>query len=361
MIKLRRYIIILTLLLVVFSIKAQKTYADGINETKLKLRIEKDINGLKLTVTDKVMELLAIKPGMTILDIGTGTGQFAYEFARRLKGTGKVFVTDIDTSCINYVKEEAGKRGLANLYPVLVRKEGVDEFYAGNKYDLITLIHVSIVHKPNIDYFRELRGFLARDGRLILIFHKTSPPFSLSDFTGDFKGLIRELLLEPADSPFYKNLRESTKKLLRQSSNDEPDEGLKSAIIEDFNEILSDNRFGLNFVNEMVFKKEVTFYPKERYFADSLLLSMIYKNNFNRNKKSLHSEERKDVARLNKLLIIQKFRQYLHSDRMFTSPQVTKIRDVFEKAGYELLKEHTDVIPFEDIMVFRAASNTAGK
>lgn len=359
--RIQKYFFIYILLFVFTLLHIQTLKAEGINETKLRLRVEKDIKGLKLTATDKFMEVLAIKPGMTILDIGTGTGQFAFEFARILNGTGKVFATDIDTSCINYIKEEVARRGLTNLYPVLVKKEGVDEFYAGNKYDLITLIHVSIAQKPNMDYFRELRGFLAKDGRLILIFHKTSPPFSLSDFTGDFKGLIRELLLEPPDSPFYKNLREPTKKLLKQSPNDGPDEILKSALLEDFNQVLADNKFGMHFVNGMVFKKEVSFYPEERDFADSLLLSMIYKNNFTRNKKSFHPEEIKDVARLNKLLIIQKFRQYLHSDRMFTSTQTTKIRNVLEKAGYELLKEHTEVIPFEDVLVFTAAGDTTEK
>ena len=359
MTRLQKYVFTCILLFVFALLQRQTINADGIIETKLRLRVEKDIKGLKLTARDKFMEVLAIKPGMTILDIGTGTGQFAFEFARILSGTGKVFATDIDTSCINYVKEEAARRGLANLHPILVKKQGVDEFYSKNKYDLITLIHVSIMHKPDLEYFREMRGFLEKDGRLIVVFHKTSPPFSPGDFTGDFKGLIRELSLEPDDSPFYKSLREPTKKLLRQNSKPEADEKLKSALIEDFNQILSDNRFGMHFVNGKVFKKGLVFYPDERDFADSLLLSMIYKNNFSRNKNNLHAEEIKDVARLNKLLILQKFRRYLHGNRMFTSMQSAKIRYTFEKAGYELLEEHADVIPFEDILVFKATGNAA--
>jgi len=58
-----------------------------------------------VVATDNVMDLPAIRPGVTILDIGAGTGQFAYEFAGRLKGTGRVFAADINESCIDYIPQ----------------------------------------------------------------------------------------------------------------------------------------------------------------------------------------------------------------------------------------------------------------
>jgi cyclopropane fatty-acyl-phospholipid synthase-like methyltransferase len=109
-----------------------------------KARISNAAGHLQILATDKFLELLTIRPGMTILDIGTRTGQFAYFFAERLAGTGKVYATDIDEGCIRYVEEEAKRRGLDNLFPVLVKPEGVDEFYGRHRYDLIAFFHVRI-------------------------------------------------------------------------------------------------------------------------------------------------------------------------------------------------------------------------
>ena len=361
MIRTRRCFFIYILLFAFALLPIQKTYADTRDEMKARWRAGRDHQRLKHAGTESVMELLGIRPGITILDLGTGTGQFAFEFAKRLEGTGKVFATDIDASCINYVKEEAARRGLANLYPVLVSKEGLDGFYSRHKYDLITLFHVNFNYEERVDYFRELKGFLAERGQLVLIFYKGTPSFSLGDFTGDFKGLIRELSLGPAGSPFYKNLREATKALIKQYAGAEPGEDLKSAIVDDFNRMLSDNRFGRDFVRGSFLIKELDFSPEEREFVDWALLSITYKKIFNREKKDLSSTELKSVTRFNKLLLLQRFRQYLAKDKMFISGLTPPIKGAFEKAGYKLGKEYNDAIPFEDIIFFTAAKDAKGK
>ena len=54
----------------------------------------------------RVIGTLKIKPGMNILDIGAGTGFFTFRFAETLKGTGKVFATDVDPNMIEYIKDK---------------------------------------------------------------------------------------------------------------------------------------------------------------------------------------------------------------------------------------------------------------
>jgi len=112
-------------------------------------------------------EILRIRPGMTVLDIGTGTGQYAYKVAEALKGTGKVYATDIDPDLVDYVTQEAGRRELSNLYPVLVKKDGLDKFYTKQNYDLILVFHFPLDVRGRIDYFSELRNLLNENGRLI--------------------------------------------------------------------------------------------------------------------------------------------------------------------------------------------------
>src|SRR6185295_6636753 len=93
----------------------------------------------KLPRIERVFGQLKIEPGMTILDIGAGTGQQAYILAERLKGSGKVYATDIDPLLVDYVNAQAKERGLSNLETAVVSIKGVDPFYAKHRYDLILL------------------------------------------------------------------------------------------------------------------------------------------------------------------------------------------------------------------------------
>lgn len=341
-----------TILLVFVSITGQGAYADTQGRRLAPWRIERDIRRFKAVATDNVMKLLAIRPGMTILDIGAGTGQFAYEFARRLDGTGKVYATDANDYCIDYMKQEADRRGLSNLHPVLVKKDGVDEFYGKRRYDLITVFHVTMAYENQVDYFREMRGFLAEGGRFILVLYKIPAPFSPDDFTGDFRELIRKLSLEPADSPFSRILKDSTRIRLRNHPEAEPSEELKSAVAEGFNEMLSDTDFAAHFFDGSAFRKEVSFLPEERRYADWLLLPFPDRSVRKRDIRIQSSSRAMTIATINKLLIMQRYRGYLKRDGLFVSGFTPSIRAVFESAGYRLERAYADVIPFEDMIVF---------
>lgn len=340
------------ILLAVVSITDPGANAETQGGRLVPWRIERDIQRFKTVATDNLMESLAIRPGMTILDIGAGTGQFAYEFARRLNGTGKVYATDINDYCIDYIKKEADRRGLSNLHPVLVKKDGVDAFYGKHKYDLITVFHVSMTDEDQVGFFRELRGFMADGGRLVLILYKIPTSFSPDDFTGDFRGLMEELLREPAESPFYRILKDSTRKRIRDHNGAEPPDVLRSAIAGDFNEALSDTRFTAHFFDGSVFRKEVSFFTEERRYADWLLLPFPDGSVRNRDIKIESASGVRTFATINKLLILQRYRKYLKRDGLFLSGFTPSIRAVFEKAGYRLEREYTDVIPFEDMIVF---------
>ncbi|MDD5773553.1 MAG: methyltransferase domain-containing protein [bacterium] len=349
--KRHRYIFILILLFAVATARGQKIYAKDMMAEVDDLRIRRDTMCFERVGTDKLFELLAIEPGMNILDIGTGTGQFAVAFAEKMKGTGKVFATDIDIDCIDYLKKEAEKKHLTNLYPVLVKEEGIDEFYGKQRYDLITVFHVNGI-TDEANYFRELKKFLKENGRVIFMCAKNVPAFSLSDLTGDFNGLAREISLEPDGSPFYKSLSGPTRELIKQNQA-KPDEVLKKAIVDDFNKILSDKNFSKDFLDGLVFKKELKLSPEERVYIDWLLMYTNWGEGiYYKYKDEWIKSVRNFYLGINKLLIFQRFRPYLDKDRMFQSLDGLAVKKNLEKAGYKLEKEFTD-IPFEDVLVFK--------
>jgi SAM-dependent methyltransferase len=317
-------------------------------------RIERDIKRFRIVGTDNVMELLAIRPGMTILDIGAGTGQFAYEFARRLNGTGNVYATDAQAPCVDFMKKEAGKRGLDNLHPILVGWEGLDEFYGKHRYDLITLFHVSIPYDNQIAYLKELRGYLTEGGRLALILYKSPVSFSVADFARDFRGLIEALLREPPESPFGRLLNDPTRKWIREHPDAELPEGLKKAVTEGFNEALHDADFPARFLDGPGFSKDVSMLPEERSYAEWLLLTWRGDAAENRVARPRVAPGDMALATLNKLLIVQRNRRFIRRGGLFTSGFTPRVRAAFEKAGYRIEREYPDLIPFEDLVIFSA-------
>jgi ubiquinone/menaquinone biosynthesis C-methylase UbiE len=68
---------------------------------------------------DRVMDLLHLKPGSTIADIGAGSGWFSVRAARRVGPKGRVIAEDINPKAITYIQQRAQREHLANIVPVL--------------------------------------------------------------------------------------------------------------------------------------------------------------------------------------------------------------------------------------------------
>lgn len=68
---------------------------------------------------DLVLAALPLKPGMTVADIGAGTGYYARRMAERVGPTGVVYATDIQPEMLQLLEQEASARGIANIKPVL--------------------------------------------------------------------------------------------------------------------------------------------------------------------------------------------------------------------------------------------------
>ncbi len=68
---------------------------------------------------DRVMDLLQLKPGSTIADIGAGGGWFSVRAARRVGPGGRVIAEDINPNAIAYIQQRAQREHLPNIVPLL--------------------------------------------------------------------------------------------------------------------------------------------------------------------------------------------------------------------------------------------------
>lgn len=66
-----------------------------------------------------VMDLLGIRKGSDVADIGAGSGWFTVRAAQRVGKTGQVFAEDINPEAINFIDERAKKAKLANVQTIL--------------------------------------------------------------------------------------------------------------------------------------------------------------------------------------------------------------------------------------------------
>jgi predicted methyltransferase len=63
----------------------------------------------------KLAELLELKPGMTVADVGAGFGAWTMRFSALVGPSGRVYATDIGGPQLNALRETIKKDGLANV------------------------------------------------------------------------------------------------------------------------------------------------------------------------------------------------------------------------------------------------------
>lgn len=64
---------------------------------------------------EQVVELLAIEPGMTVVDLGAGTGYFLPHLARAVGPEGRVIALDVEPNMVRHMEERIAREGIANV------------------------------------------------------------------------------------------------------------------------------------------------------------------------------------------------------------------------------------------------------
>lgn len=317
----------------------------------------------KLPRIDYVLSFLDIRPGMTILDIGAGSGQQSYKLAQKLNGTGQVYATDIDPQLVAYIAAQARQRGLNNLQVVMVKKDGVDPFYGKHRYDLVLLYDVVFYLHDRVAYYRQMGKFLRPGGRVVVVDHEQMQhaSFYRDDFV-DWDGFISRLKQEPAETPFG-YLRGEIQSILDQYPRVD-DCVMEKVALFSLNKMGGSMNFFAHFVEGLDFKNNVAFTPEERIQA----LYMLHRLRLGglpaeRDTHELRLRQYRVLELLNKLLIIQHFRPYLSAQGL--APYVSRFPGIlmgrertfiareFKAAGYKLEKE-SPLIPFGRVWIFTA-------
>jgi SAM-dependent methyltransferase len=68
----------------------------------------------------EVIAALRLAEGMTVVDLGAGTGYFLPHLSRAVGAGGKVLALDVEPDMVRYLRERAAREHLANVEPRLV-------------------------------------------------------------------------------------------------------------------------------------------------------------------------------------------------------------------------------------------------
>jgi predicted methyltransferase len=119
----------------------------------------------------EIVAACKLKPGMTVADVGAGTGLFTRMFAAGVGPMGKVYAVDIAPKFVDHIKKTCAEAGLKNVVGVVCTDTSAE--LPPNSVDLVfvcdTYHHFEFPYKS----MASIRSALKPDGRLVVVdFHR---------------------------------------------------------------------------------------------------------------------------------------------------------------------------------------------
>jgi len=151
------------------------------------LSIFEDENRAKNLQIDRVMDILQIKEGKSVADLGAGSGWFTTRAAKRVGDKGKVFAVEINQEYINHINERARRENFSNIQTVLGTED--DPKLSAKSVDAVLILKTYHEIGQPIKVLSNLRKSLKKDALLGIIDRNGS---------GDDHGIDKEKVVEEA-------------------------------------------------------------------------------------------------------------------------------------------------------------------
>jgi arsenite methyltransferase len=129
---------------------------------------QQDLAEFLYPVRDRVLDKARLRPGDTVLDVGTGDGLLAFGALERLGPEGHVIFSDISPDLLDHCREAAAAEGVLDRCRFLLAPADRLSAVADGSVDVATTRSVLIYVKDKAGALREFYRVLGRGGRISL-------------------------------------------------------------------------------------------------------------------------------------------------------------------------------------------------
>lgn len=156
----------------------------------------------------QVVEALALKPGMSVADLGSGSGYFTRRFVEAVTETGKVYAVDVEQEMLTYAEQSLVHMHIPYTAEFILARPDNPKLPTSS-VDLIFVCNVYHHLENRATYFADTKSALKPGGRVAIV------DFYHDDRSGDVgfskKHLVpRETVLAEMTKAGYTLLREHT-------------------------------------------------------------------------------------------------------------------------------------------------------
>jgi ubiquinone/menaquinone biosynthesis C-methylase UbiE len=117
---------------------------------------------------ERVIEALDLKPGLSVADIGAGSGYFTRRFVQAVTEKGKVYAVDVEPDMLQYAKASLARMPIPSTVEFILAQPGNPQL-PRQSVDLIFLCNVYHHLDDRPAYFSNVRPALKPGGRVAVI------------------------------------------------------------------------------------------------------------------------------------------------------------------------------------------------
>lgn len=125
---------------------------------------------------EELLEVLGIKKGDVVADIGAGPGFFSLRAAQHVGPTGKVFAVDVQQEMIDGLRQMAQKSGLKNIVPILGSAD--DPKLPANSVDEVLIIIAYHEFSHPSEMMHHIYTAMKPDAQMLIVEYKAEDPNS---------------------------------------------------------------------------------------------------------------------------------------------------------------------------------------
>jgi arsenite methyltransferase len=144
---------------------------------------------------EKVMDLVGVKPGMIIGEVGAGHGYFTFKLSQRVGKSGKIYANDISRSALRYLRDRCEREGITNIETVIGE---VENPLLPKALDMVFIVNAfHDIAKP-VELLNNLSNSLKPDALVVIL---DRDPEKVDHSTDHF--LSREAVLEKIEESVF--------------------------------------------------------------------------------------------------------------------------------------------------------------